>query len=99
MRSAERPDGLDGLAAGRPGLLLEDEIALDRERADRAVEVEQVEQVRIDEQLDATLARLPGMPKHRRSELSSSRKAVSKRLTTSLLVQRGQRSRVRDIRS
>ena len=64
------------------------------------VEVEQVEQVGIDVELDAVLAEAardaeaqPLGARRRR------RNAVSKRLTTSLPVQRGQRSRVRAIRS
>src|SRR4051812_24080970 len=61
---ARRPDerdrdprrGRDGLVAARPGLLLDDEVALDGKDAACVAEVEEIDEVRLDIELVAVLA-------------------------------------------
>ena len=54
-RPARRPGGVRSVG-GRPGLFLDDEVALDGEDAAAFAEIEQLDQVRIDVQLRAVLA-------------------------------------------
>jgi len=46
--------------AARPGLLLDDEIAFDREHAARVAEIEQLDEIRLDVELVAVLAQAAG---------------------------------------
>jgi hypothetical protein len=58
--SAEQPRSVPGVrgpwASGRPGLLLDHEVALDREDTASLAEVEELDQVGVDVQLVALLA-------------------------------------------
>ena len=61
MESIDRDSTrVPSLVCGRPGLLLDDEVALDGEDAAAFAQIEQLDQVRIDVQLRAVLAQPAG---------------------------------------
>ena len=60
MPVATGPEATDRQSRGRPGLLLDDEVALDGEDAAALAQIEQLDEVRVDVQLRAVLAQTAG---------------------------------------